>query len=371
VTTQTPAAMEAVETQMRVLHQSGMLEVVPLSSVRRPGVVLPVRPDPRGVEGPTPSQARGPHWRWVAPSSYVPAATDSSALDQRIVEAMAGMPDGAAVTGWASLGWRRAPWFHGRAADGSPLDVPVAVDRVRGVRRRPGVELSEDWLFTGDIEEVDGLPVTIPTRAVTYEVCRARTLIAAVRTIDLACAADLVELTSLQCYVARLVGRPGVRLLRVAVAEADKNVWSPQEVPLRILWRRQISCTLAANRPVFDLHGRHLLTPDVIDEEAGVAGEYNGAVHLQPGPRRVDLDREEVYRDHGLELVTMMSAARPDAASFASRLHAAYRRAEKRRDAPRSWTTEQPDWWVDTSTVAARRALTDEQRRRWLRHRAG
>ncbi len=338
-----------------------------LSSVRRPGVVLPVRPDPRGTDGPTPAQARGPRWRRVAPAHYVPVGTDSSALDQRIVEAMAGMPGGAAVTGWASLGWRRAPWFHGLAADGTRLDVPVAVDRVRGVRRRPGVELSEDWLFDGDLESVDGLRVTRAERSVSYEVCRARTLTAAVRTIDMAAAADLVDLASMERYGARLVGRPGVRLLRLAVAAADENVWSPQEVPLRLLWRRAITCTLAANRPLFDLSGRHLLTPDVIDEESGVAGEYNGAIHLEPGPRRVDLDREELYRDHGLELVTMMSAARPDAASFIRRLHAAYRRAAQRRGGPRSWTTVQPDWWVDTSTVARRRALTADQRAVWLR----
>ena len=63
----------------------------------------------------------------------------------------------------------------------------------------------------------------------------------------------------------------------------------------------------------------------------------------------------------------MMSAARPDAASFVRRLHAAYRRAAQRRGGPRSWTTVQPDWWVDTSTVARRRALTADQRAVWLR----
>jgi len=340
-----------------------------LESISRPGVVLPVRIDPTGRDGPTPGRARGPGWRRVAPAWCVPSGTDSTLLDQRIVEAMTGVPAEAAVTGWASLAWRRARWFTGLAADGStPLDVPVAVDQVRGVRRRPGVELSEDWLFPGDVEQVDGLRVTIPERAVTYEACRARTLIAAVRVIDLACAADLVDLASLQGYVGRLVCRPGVRLLRVAVTEADENVWSPQEVPLRIIWRREVSCDLATNRPVFDLHGRHLVTPDVIDEKAGVAGEYNGAIHLESGPRRVDLDREELYRDHGLEPVTMMSANRPDAASFVNRLHAAYRRAAERRGRPRTWTTEQPDWWVDTSTVALRRSLTDTERAIWLRH---
>ena len=209
--------------------------------------------------------------------------------------------------------------------------------------------------------------MTRAERAVAYEACRARTLTAAVRAIDLAAAADLVDLASMDRYVARLVARPGVRLLRRALTRADENVWSPQEVSMRITWRTHVDCVLATNRPVFDHGGRHLLTPDLLDVEAGVAGEYDGPVHLEDGQRRRDLDREALYRDHRLELVTMMSGRRADAASFVARLHAAYRRAAERRGTPRTWTTDQPDWWVDTSTVAGRRALTDAQRATWLR----
>lgn len=341
-----------------------------LSDLTRAGVVLPLRADPAGVTGPTPGQVRGPRWRRVAPGWSVPATTDSSLLDQRIVEAMTGMPDDAAVTGWASFGWRGARWFHGRAADGHTLlDVPVALDQVRGVRRRRGVEVSEDWLFGDDVERVDGLRVTIPERAAGYEVCRARSLAAAVRTLDMAAASDLLDLATMARYAERLAGRPGVRLLRRALAEADENAWSPQEVTMRLAWRSRVPCLLRTNVPIFDPRGRHLLTPDLLDEEAGVAGEYDGLVHLQDGPRRRDLDREALYREHRIELVTMMSGQRADAASFASRLRSAYARAAERRDAPRTWTTQQPAWWVDTSTVARRRGLTDAQRALWLRHR--
>lgn len=342
-----------------------------LDAVTRSGVVPPVHVDPAGVTGPTPRQARGPRWRRVAPGWYVPADTDSRALDQRIVEAMAGMPDDAAVTGWASFGWRRARWFTGFAADGrTPLDVPIALDRIRGVRRRAGVELSEDWLFDGDVELVDGLPVTIPARSVTYEVRRARSLVAAVRTIDLAAAADLVDLASLEAYASRLASRPGLRTLRRALQLADENVWSPQEVTMRLTWLAHVPTELATNRPIFDQDGRHLLTPDLLDVEAGVAGEYNGEVHLEADPRRRDLDRDELYREHSIEVVTMMSGQRADATSFVARLEAAYRRAADRRASSRSWTTEQPDWWVDTSTVARRARLTARQRSIWLRRQA-
>ena len=41
--------------------------------------------------------------------------------------------------------------------------------------------------------------------------------------------------------------------------------------------------------------------------------------------------------------------------------------AAPRRGTSRSWTMDQPDWWVDTSTVARRRALDADQRTVWLR----
>ncbi len=330
--------------------------------------MLPVRVDPDGITGPTPGQARGPHWRRVAPAYHVPSVTDSAALGQRILEAMAGTPSDAAVTGWGSFGWRETRWFNGLAGDGRTLlDVPVGLDRLRGVRGRAGVEFSEDWLFPDDVEEIDGLRVTIPERSVSYEVCRARTLLAAVRTIDLAAAADLVDVQSMVGYAARLGPRPGIRMLREALTWADENVWSPQEVSMRMTWRQHHGCVLLTNPPIFDRHGRHLVTPDLLDLEAGVVGEYDGAIHLEDGPRRRDLDREALYRDHQLELVTMMAGRRADSASFLVRLDAAYRRAAERRGSARTWTTEQPAWWVDTSTVARRAELTAEQRAVWLR----
>lgn len=350
-----------------------MLAGMDLSSISRPGVVVPCTPDPTGVTGPTPGQARGPHWRRVAPGHYVPTGTDSAAGDQRIVEALAGLPGDAAVTGWASLDWQGARWFSGRAADGvTPLPVPVALDRRRGVRRRRGVELTEDWLLPHDVVVVDGLPVTVVERAVAFEACRARSLAAAVTTVDMAAAADLVDVETLAAYAARLGPRPGIRRYREALSHADENAWSPQESRMRLAWTdHRPGVALSANRPVFDHAGRHLLTPDLLDERAGVVGEYDGAVHLEDPTRRRDLDREALCRDLGLELVTMMSAGRADAHSFTARLDAAYRRAAGRSGRPRRWTTEQPSWWVDTSSVARRRALSAPERALWLRRLAG
>ena len=263
----------------------------------------------------------------------------------------------------------RVRWFDGRAPDGQTLlPIPVALGDRRTIARRPGVVRSEDWLFDDDIIDCDGLPVTCPARSITFETRRARSLVRAVQTIDLALAGDAIHPDELGDYLERLVGRRGVGRTRAAAGLADENVWSPQETSMRVEWRQRYpSRMLLTNRPIFDRTGRHLITPDLLDEQAGVAGEYDGAIHLEDVPRRRDLDRDALYRDLGLELVTMMSTDRSDTAHFLTRLDGAYRRAAQRRGRPRVWTIEQPSWWVDTSTVAQRRALTAEQREIWLR----
>lgn len=326
---------------------------------------MPVRVDPAGLAGPTPGQARGRRWRRVSKGLYVPADVDPTTTAQRIVEAVAGT--GGAVTGWAGLHWMGATWFDG-VASGGPLPVPIALGDRRQVRPRPGVSVSEDWLFHDDVFVVDELPVTVPERSVTFQVRRTRSLARAVQIIDMAAFDDLVDIAGLTAYADRLVARGGVRLLKRALPLANENAWSPPEVDMRLEWEgtgraEQLLC----NCPVFDLSGRHLFTPDLLDPVRGVAGEYNGAVHDGVAPRRRDLDREELYRKHGIEALWMMSPDNRDVSRFVGRLHASYRRAADRPPGDRTWTLVPPHWWVDTSTVARRRALSPDLRAGWLR----
>jgi hypothetical protein len=342
-----------------------------IEDVRRPDVVLPVRVDPAGVDGPTPKAARGPHWRRSSRGWYLPSSVSADRTDQRIVEAMAGMPDDAAVTGWAALAWGRGRWFNGIASDGdTPLPVPVALGDQRSASPPAGVRLSEDWLFPDDVMVVDGLRITVPNRSVTYETRRARRLALAVRVIDMAAYDDLIDLEDLAAYVDRLVARQGIKLTRLAVPMAVENAWSPTECDMRIAWKAAVPAALLCNAPLFDRHGQHLFTPDLFDPIAAVAGEYNGRVHVEDGARSRDVDKDAAYRQHGIELVQMISTDRHDTTRFENRLVAAYRRAAERQPSA-TWTLDQPDWWVDTSTVARRRALSAEGRSIWLRYRGG
>lgn len=336
--------------------------------ITRPGLVVPLPAGAAGGPGPTHGQARGPRWRRVSKGFYVPTDVSADSTEQRIVEAVAGLPAGALVTGWAALHWQGARFLSGREA-ARRLPVPVAVGDRRFLSRRPGVEIGFDWLFDDDAEELDGLPITSAARSISWAAQRARSLLEAVTVVDMAAVDDLVSLDEMWHYATRLSGRPGVVRLRAALRAADENTWSPMETLARLRWASSGLPRPRTNVPIFDEAGRHVATPDLLDPAAGVAGEYDGRVHDTEQVRRRDHDAEDHLRDLGLEVVRLNSGRPDDVEAFTRRLHAAYERAA-RRPAQSRWTTRRPAWWVDTSSVAARRALTPAQRSRWLRWRS-
>lgn len=344
-----------------------MLAGMPLQRITRAGVVLPSPIDPTGVDGPTARQAAGPLWTCPFRGWHVPIDAPAT-VDQRIVEAAALLPHGGAVTGWAALAWRGARYFSGVGIGGRQLPVTLALDNERSIRQQPGVELCEEWLEPGDVLVIDGLPVTTAERSVCRMLRTTKSLEQRVKVLDMAAFNDLCSPGEVEAYARRsLAGRPHVTRIWEAVPLADENSWSPMESLMRCWWIGSGHPRPLANVPVFELAGRHLVTPDLFDPVAGVAGEYNGPDHVGETPRERDLGREEVYRSLGIEVVTMIGASRASRIGFEQRLRSAYGRAT---GASGQWTLEQPAWWVDTSTVGRRRALAQVERDIWLR-RAG
>ncbi len=99
------------------------------------------------------------------------------------------------------------------------------------------------------------------------------------------------------------------------------------------------------NVPVFDLDGRFLGAPDLLDLEAGLAIEFDGAVHRERRKHREDNVREEGLERGGLVV------ARADSLDLtAHRPQLGRRLAAARADAlgnrrPRHWTVVEPSWW--------------------------
>jgi hypothetical protein len=294
----------------------------------------------------------------------VPSDVNGERVEQRIVEAAAVLPAFGGVTGWAALHWAGGRWFPGVDAAGRLHDVVLATGP-SDVRRQRGVAVSAESLGPDELMRIDGLPVTVLGRAVLYEMRYAASLAAAVTVADMAAYDDLVSLDELRSLVDAHLPRTGIIQAREALALAVENAWSPMEVETRLCWLSAGLPPPLCNVPVFDLNGRHLGTPDLLDHDSGAAVEFNGVLHLEATRRRADRDREERFRRAGLEVLEVVASDFADRERLASRMRSAHSVGGRRR----GWTTEAPAWWVDTSTVRARRALSPYDRERLLAYR--
>ncbi|WP_343909428.1 hypothetical protein [Nocardioides aquiterrae] len=303
----------------------------------------------------------------------MPSWVDGAVVDQRVVEAAAALQeDYGGVTGWAGLGWLSPRWFDGTPWGGGPTrPVTLAVGGNRWTRQQKYFETSEERLAPGDLIVVDGLRITTPVRSVLFEMRYARNARDGAISLSMACYDDLVSIDEVAAYAATLNGWTGIPQAREALALACENAWSPREVAMSHVWMLDAELPqVRYNCPVFDLGGRHIGTPDLLDPVAGVYGQYDSALHLTGARRAIDLDRDERFLRHGLEGAIMLPGDVVDPTAFVRRLRAAYDRAAGRSSAGRHWTVEQPPWWIDTTTVAARRALDSTLRARLLAHRA-
>lgn len=338
----------------------------------RPHLVAPVRIDRRGETGPTRAQARGLAWRSVHHGWYVPSYVESTDPCQRIVEASVLLPRAGGVTGWAALCWLGGRWFDGLDLDGV-TELPVAL-ATAGLHARPhrGVRMSEERCEPDDLLVVDGLRVTTAVRSTCFAMRHAASDDSAACVLDMAAYNDLVSIDELAAYVGAHRGLTGIPRCRRAIPLADENSWSLRESLMRRVWERQAGFPRPlCNVPVFDRSGALIGTPDLLDPVAGLAGEYEGAVHLAGKQRATDVRREAMFRAAGLEYVAMLSADFTAVENFVTRLQEAYDRAPYAPADQRHWTIERPAWWIPTFTVAQRRALTPELRKRLLRHRLG
>jgi hypothetical protein len=239
------------------------------------------------------------------------------------------------------------------------------------VRDQPGVCTSAERLDPRDLTVADGLPVTTPVRSTCFEMRYATSEREAARVLSMAAYFDLVSIDELADYAARHSGWTGIPRCRAAIPFAEENCWSPTEFDMVWAWRVQAEFPRPlCNRPLFDLHGNHIGTPDLVDVEAGVVGQYEGSLHLAGAQRSVDVRAEDRYRDFGLECFTMVAADLRNTGRMVERMHAARKRARWEPESRRRWTVDHPSWWTPTHTVELRRQLTPDQQARMLRYRA-
>ncbi|HET6560657.1 MAG TPA: hypothetical protein VFG72_02190 [Marmoricola sp.] len=309
-----------------------------------PPFVRPTRIDPRGVTGPTRGQADGPRWRRSSAGLYLPTSVDPTVSSQRIVEAAALLPVDGAVTGWAALHLCGAFFLDGqRYGDLGRilLPVPLTVGPGQGRRKREGIRYLEDRV--GAVERVYDIPCTPALRATFDEMRLSDDLREAVVAMDMAAAAGLVTLDRMHMFVAGHAGWNGVPLVRQALDLADERSDSPQETRYRLVWELDAGLPRPlVNRPVFDLNGRLLGYPDLLDPVAGLVGEYDGDDHRRAPRHSGDVTREGRLRDVGLEVTRATGADVRDRARLAQRILGARGRARFEPPERRAWTLTPP-----------------------------
>lgn len=321
---------------------SSLAPVVP-----RGGLHRPVRLDPAGETGPTRADVRAGRWERVWRGWFVPAGTDRTQPDQRVLEAAVLLPASrsAGLTGWAGLRWQGARWLDGVGRGGRLLDVDLVSTAV-GVRPRPGIALSEERLTPTDVVVVDGVPVTTAARSVCFALRYHEDEREAAVLGDVAIAAGLCSVDDVVAYADTIPGWTGIPTARRRLRLLADGSASPGETRMRLIWELDAGLPRPLrNAPVFDRNGRHLATVDLLDPVVGVVGEYDGKAHLRSKQRRRDLRRENDLRAVGLEYVTMVAGDEYRRGATADRIRAAYRRARREPVAMRSWTLEQPEWW--------------------------
>lgn len=320
-------------------------------------LVWPVRLDPAGVSGPTRGQARGRGWRTCAHGWHVPAGTDATDVEQRILEQAVRVAAAryGAVTGWAALRWRGAAYFDGRAPDGSLRPVPMLALAGGGPDLSGAGYLSTCQLAPTEREGVRGIPCTTVQRALFDEVRFGSSAREAAVAVSMAAAAGLISVELFGEYVAHRNAWEGVPMARRALPLASNECRSPPEC--RLLHVFELDAGLPRpliNHPVFDRRGNLLGIPDLLDPEAGLVGEYDGA-HHKSGPQHArDVAREDRFRDVGLEYFTVVGGDLTRRELVVRRILAARSRARFLPPDRRPWTLEPPPWFQMPESLDAR-----------------
>jgi hypothetical protein len=275
---------------------------------------------------------------------------------QRIVDAVAGLPDGALVAGWAAAYVRGVDALDG-LDDHTMAAVPVPVLLSPRQRRRSadGIEYRQSTRRARG-QLIAGIPVTTISRTTLDLALLAPNLTEAVVGLDAMLGARLLTYPQLERLGAKLPTRRGVRQARRAIELARVGVASTWESRLRMFAVQELGwLNLQPNRAVFDQHGQLLGVPDLLDIEAGLAMEYDGARwrsdratgHRDRAQHREDNAREERLERAGLVVVRVekddLTRYR---SALAERLASARADGLRRNRARDRWTVDEPEHWI-------------------------
>ncbi|MFK4089626.1 endonuclease domain-containing protein [Kribbella sp. NPDC020789] len=249
---------------------------------------------------------------------------------QRILDAVAVMPSGGVLGGWASAylhgvtvldgGWGTALAAHGRL--GEPVLVTIPPN---SVVNRAGIRSLRAALDPQDITEVDGVSCTTGLRT-AYDLMRfAPDLTEAVVAGDCIVHAGLADPSSIAAYAGAHSRRRGVRRLREALPLLNGRAASPPESRLRMICHAAGLPQLLVNTPVYDLNGKFLGIVDLLEPVAGLSLEYDGEYHSDLTQQTRDNYREESLERCGLTVLRVTALDLRNPSALITRVQEAHR----------------------------------------------
>jgi hypothetical protein len=257
------------------------------------------------------------------------------------MEAAAVLPSTGAIGGWAAARVLGVKVLDGRGIWGG-REEPVLLCLGPGqIRTRSGMSISRSPLAEHDVRIVAGIRVTTPLRTAFDCLRLAPRLEDAVAFGDLMLHCRLVDLAELAMYVSSHRGWKGIARARRALMMLDAGSRNPWESRFRVLWMVDAGMPRPrCNAPLRDEFGGLLGIVDLLDEAAGVVGEFDGGGHRDIDIHTYDNIREEGLEDYGLEVVRATSVDFAHRARTAGRIRRAYVRAARNDHAERRWSSE-------------------------------
>lgn len=223
----------------------------------------------------------------------------------------------AAVRARAAWLWSRrravVAGFTAAALHGSRwVDADLPVDVIHD-NRHPvaGLQIRSDRLASDEIEMIDGVPVTTPSRTALDLACW-YPLTAAVAALD-----DLVRATDfkpadVELLLARHRGRRWLERARVSLNLVDAGAQSPKETWLRLVLVQAGLPRPQTQIPVYDDFGDVIAYLDMGWEGVKVAVEYDGEQHRRDRSQYTwDVRRLEKIQRRGWILVRVVTGDRP------------------------------------------------------------
>ena len=248
--------------------------------------------------------------------------------------------------------------------------IRVSVPRGARVRRGRGLDIRQTRRWSADdLARGTGVPRTRNAVAAVRAALWARSDRQAALVITMAVQQGLVTAEQLGVEVLRVRRDRRRGLVQAVVLDLLGGVRSLGELDFARECRRRGLPEPSRQVLRRGRGGRYFL--DVVWEDWGVVVEVDGIQHAWAQNVVADaLRHNDVALRHATVLrLPLLKASRIADRRLVARIDAAYGRASRLDRSARAWTTTRPAWWIDTDTVAARRALSPADRERVLRYR--